>query len=260
MFESKILAEQSGGIALMSYGFNGKEGNGVAVPDAKRQTFWTEANREVIPTLKATWAAIQSGSTSGISFMRNRALTISNREEGWDMITETGKQVAFQWALHFATGGASNLKHTFQNVKPVNISFGKSVQILENGAKVPILQQFSSKTGGVSYFNFDQIPGYAVKKFFNFEHAFQYATSQVTKTNGKIYFNLNTVDLNLVKQIPKGTRLYEQPLEQLGNKTLFEAGKITEWELSKILHNPELLKRTHFYKMGIEIPHKFITR
>lgn len=111
LFMSKISALQNAPGARAIYGWNGFEGNGVAIPEYFRQKFWTEANEEAIPTLKATWAAQQSGYDANsfgdfinpfarIGYMRSLALTVSNKKEGWDIIKSVGIQVGIDWALH----------------------------------------------------------------------------------------------------------------------------------------------------------------
>jgi len=125
LFASMINEYQTAPAARAMYGSDiHAEGNGVLVPESIRQRLWTEANEETIPILKATWAAMQSsGSTSGITFTGNLARTVSNSEEGWDMIKGVAVQVGLDWALHLAGGGASDIARTAKKVitaaKPV---------------------------------------------------------------------------------------------------------------------------------------------
>jgi len=109
----------------------------------------------------------------------------------------------------------------------------------------------------------DVIPGFAqakaADKFENFEEAFDFITAAVLKSKGKFHFNLEFVNIAGAKSISAGTKLME-PLEKFGGKSLWEMNMTTEWELSKILNTPSLLKNTQFYRMGKQIPNSWITK
>ncbi len=57
--------------------------------------------------------------------------------------------------------------------------------------------------------------------------------------------------------MPKNVSLYEQVYN---GKSLWELGKITEWEFSRISQNPELLKRTYFILKNVNIPFKSLIK
>lgn len=70
--------------------------------------------------------------------------------------------------------------------------------------------------------------------FNTFEDSFKYITDAVIETKGTIKFNLEFVNIQKAMQIKPGTGLMEQIN---GQKSLWEKGMITEWELSKILND-----------------------
>lgn len=61
------------------------------------------------------------------------------------------------------------------------------------------------------------------------------------------------VNLQQVGRIKPGTGLY-QPLEEFGNKSLWQMEMTTEWELSRILNDPQLSKISEFQRMGVSVP------
>jgi len=127
----------------------------------------------------------------------------------------------------------------------IDIAFGKNIN----------LKTFANRTASNSFHSWEQIPGYSTLKsgFNNFEDAFRYAAQSAVNTNGKIFFNLEYVNLQAVGNIKAGTGLY-QKLDNLGGKSLWEMNMTTEWELSQVLNNKQLLKITEFQKMGKSVP------
>jgi len=120
------------------------------------------------------------------------------------------------------------------------------------------LEEFAKKTGSSSFHTWDStVSGFGSQNFYNFQSAFNYVTNQILKTGGKLFFNLESVNIQAAGQIPKGTGLYQQ-LPSLGGKSYWEMNMTTEWELSQILNNKTLLNNTKFYKMGIQVPTKTV--
>lgn len=131
-------------------------------------------------------------------------------------------------------------------IAKVDISFGKNIN----------LERFALRTSTSSFHTWDNsIPGYSSVKqgFDNFEDAFNYVTDAAINTNGKIKFNLEYVNLQQVGRIKPGTGLY-QPLKEFGNKSLWQMEMITEWELSRVLNDPQLSKISEFQRMGVSVP------
>jgi RHS repeat-associated protein len=117
LFQSKVDHWQNNQFQRDWIGRDPNDPSKAYLPEEIRKQYWNEAIAETVPGLKTLWATQQSGRSSGISFMRNRALTVSNRDEGWDLLSEVSKQVILEWAIHLSMGGAQNLKGTFNLAK-----------------------------------------------------------------------------------------------------------------------------------------------
>jgi len=123
------------------------------------------------------------------------------------------------------------------------------------------LKEFAEAKDVISYHDFSSIENYdRLKEFWqNFEPAFDYATDAVQNTKGKILFRLDDVDLSTVANIKPETILMEE-LPELGGHSLWLKGKITEWELSRIVNEKALLKITEFYRDGVKISTKEVLK
>ena len=133
-------------------------------------------------------------------------------------------------------------------VKSISISLGKQA-----GTS---LSNFSVKTGAPFMNEWKRLGIYTkdeIGENVGFDAVFKLVTDKVVKTNGKINFNLNLVNISASKNII-GKGLYE------GLDSPFMSGLITEWELAQIMTNKALLNQTKFYKMGIEIPTNIVKK
>ncbi|WP_288907025.1 RHS repeat-associated core domain-containing protein, partial [uncultured Flavobacterium sp.] len=154
---------------------------------------------------------------------------------------EASKVVIFGIA---AEGAAAGFVRISKIGSSINVAFGKDVN----------LRAFAKKYNVKSFHDWkEQVPGYleSEKNFENFADAFKFIADKVKKTNGKIKFNLEHVNIQDALKIKPETGLMDQVN---GAQSLWEKGKITEWELSQILNDKKLLKATEFYKMGKKVP------
>jgi len=103
----------------------------------------------------------------------------------------------------------------------------------------------------------DKIPGYKALKstgsFDQFEYAFKFVCDASINTKGKILFNLDGVNLEVVANIKPGTGLFEK-LPQYGGESLWEKGYITEWEASSLLNDKKYLQSVEFHMEGKPVP------
>ncbi|MBV7531768.1 RHS repeat domain-containing protein [Chitinophaga sp. sic0106] len=143
------------------------------------------------------------------------------------------------------------------STEPINVAFGKTKSY---GSEVYTnLSEFAESKGAINYRTFNKIPNYSEveQDFINFEGSFLFATDAVKVTNGKVFFNLDGVDMNAVSKIKPGVGLYQQ-LDELGGQSWWEKSKITEWELRQVTSDKALLNNTHFYEGGKEVPAKSV--
>lgn len=157
LYESKLKPYQEHWLSESLYG---RESNGeIAVPYEIRKRLWNEAINETVPTLKASWAALMTGETSGILFTHYKNLTISNREEGWVAIKSAGVSIGIQWALHLSLGGFSNLTKTATSLAEQSAAFQlarleKSISgahfLSRHGAQTTLEQQLKRATTGLT--------------------------------------------------------------------------------------------------------------
>lgn len=191
LFESKVDSWQNNTRQRDWYDSDPDDRSKAYIDDKIRRQYWNDAVNEAIPILKSGWAAQQSGSTSGTSFIHFRNLTVSNRQEGWEAIKSAGIKIGLEWATHFLGGGLKNLNTTSKLLtrSQSHIGYGKAFA----------LRQFADGHGATSFHNFKEIPGYAIRKFQNFEQAFNFVAKHTVRTRGKISFNLNGVDIAFAK-------------------------------------------------------------
>ena len=138
LYQTKIAPYQT------SNGFNtglyGRDANEfVNVPQEIKNKLWQEANKEAMPTLKTAWAEKKSGvDPNSLNYMFNpfaraaymytKALTVSSKDEGSRILSETALEVAITWTIRL-TSVKIRKTERYYSTTPFQIKNGKNFRI-----------------------------------------------------------------------------------------------------------------------------------
>jgi len=127
------------------------------------ERFRVEAEAEAMPSLKMAWATMQAeGSFPFENITRSyyRALTVSDDDEGWELVTEIGIKVGIEWGMAMPTlrltSGSRPLSPPTNSIgssNPNSVSFivspNGTAYPVPRGATgpTPVINQFGNQTG-----------------------------------------------------------------------------------------------------------------